>query len=196
MDLKIRNEYLSLLNSLKEIPQRFDVVGIEKVTAEPKKYYYTSEAKRLYKDWFNKSDKRKHEVGQSDLMIEYLGKADNTFHALALIYHLEDNQDSQYIAQETISKVISTLKYFYDCAEYLYGYNFNKALDFAKSIASIRTKLNKKNGFSVGDIMRSKNSFRDLDKDLVQEALDVLEQYHHIKKTGKKGTKYIKYYWL
>ncbi len=78
------------------------------------------------------------------------------------------------------------------CADYLYGYNFNKSLDLAKKIVNIKTKLKKKNGL-VLDITRSKNSFRDLDKELVQEALDILEQYHHIKKTNKQGVKYTKY---
>ena len=191
----VESEYLNLLNRLKQIPQRFDIVDNEKVKAEPKKYYYTSEAKSLYVDWFNKSENRKLESGQSDLMVEYLGKADNTFHTLALIYHLVDNQDSKHITKDTIAKVITTLGYFYNCADYLYGYNFSKSLELAKKIANMRTKLNNKNGFSAGDITRV-TGFRSLDKDLVQEALDVLEQYHHIKKTGKKGTKYIKYYWL
>ncbi len=34
-------------------------------------------------------------------MIEYLGKATNTFHALALIYHLADNQDSNFISKSS-----------------------------------------------------------------------------------------------
>jgi hypothetical protein len=92
--------------------------------------------------------------------------------------------------------VVSTLKYFYDCADYLYGYNFSKSLDLAKKIASMKTKLDNKNGFSIGDITRSKNSFRDLDKELVQESLGILETYHHIKQSEKQGAKYTKYSWL
>ncbi|API87535.1 DUF3987 domain-containing protein [Francisella uliginis] len=196
LDFGIKSKYINLLNKLKNIPQRFNIVDNEKVKAEPKKYSYTSEAKSLYIEWFNNTEKVKNESGQSDLMIEYLGKATNTFHALALIYHLADNQDSDHISKEVVQKVITTLDYFYDCADYLYGYNFNKSLDLAKKIVNIKTKLKKKNGFSIGDITRSKNSFRDLDKELVQEALDILEQYHHIKKTDKQGIKYTKYDWL
>ncbi|OIN83249.1 hypothetical protein KX00_184 [Francisella sp. TX07-6608] len=195
LDFGIKSEYLNLLNKLKNIPQRFNIVDNEKVKADPKKYSYTSEAKSLYIDWFNNSEKVKNESGQSDLMIEYLGKATNTFHALALIYHLADNQDSDHINKEVIQKVITTLDYFYDCADYLYGYNFNKSLDLAKKILDIKSQLKKKNGFSIGDVTRP-TSFRKLDKELVQESLDILEQYHHIKKTDKKGTKYTKYDWL
>ena len=36
-------------------------------------------------------------------------------------------------------------------------------------------------------LLEVKNSLRNLDKDLVQEALDILEQYHHIRKTDKQG---------
>ena len=196
LDYGIKNKYLKLLNKLQQIPQKFKIVDNEVVKSEPKKYTYTSEAKRLYIEWFNKSEKRKLESGQSDLMIEYLGKANNTFHAMALIYHLADNHDSEHISKEVIQKVIATLDYFYNCADYLYGYNFNKALDLAKKIICIKTKLNNKNGFSIGDITRSKNSFRNLDKDLVQESIDILEQYNHIKKTNKQGIKYTKYDWL
>ena len=196
LDVDIGNGYISLLNELKNIPQRFNIVDNEKVQTEPKKYSYTGEAKNLYIDWFNELEKRKLESGQSDLMIEYLGKANNTFHALALIYHLADNQNSDYIRKDVVQKVIDTLDYFYNCADYLYSYNFNKALDLARNILDIRPKLKNKNGFSIGDITRSKNSFRNLDKDLVQEALKILEQYNHIKETGTKGTKYIKYDWL
>ncbi|MGQ4004389.1 DUF3987 domain-containing protein [Francisellaceae bacterium CB52] len=195
LDFGIKSEYLNLLNKLKNIPQRFNIVDNEKVKAEPKKYYYTNEARGLYIDWFNKSEKRKLESGQSDLMIEYLGKATNTFHALALIYNLADNKDSDYISKEVVEKVIATLEYFYNCADYLYGYNFNKSLDLAKKIVGMRTKLKKKNGFTIGDVTRD-TVFRKLDKELVQESLDILEQYHHIIKTDKRGTKYAKYDWL
>ncbi|AXA33174.1 DUF3987 domain-containing protein [Francisella adeliensis] len=195
LSFDIKSSYENLLNSLKQIPQRFNIVDNEKVKTEPKKYNYTSEAKRLYIDWFNNIEKVKNESGQSDLMIEYLGKATNTFHALALIYHLADNQDNYNINKEVVQKVIATLEYFYDCADYLYGYNFNKSLDLAKKIVDIKSKLNNKKGFSIGDITRP-TSYRKLDKELVQEALDILEQYHHIIKTDKKGTKYYKYHWL
>ncbi|AEI35514.1 DUF3987 domain-containing protein [Francisella salina] len=195
LDFRIKSEYLNLLNKLKNIPQRFNIVDNEKVKAEPKKCSYTNEAKSLYIDWFNKNEKVKNESGQSDLMIEYLGKANNTFHALALIYHLADNHDNDHINKEVVQKVITTLEYFYNCADYLYGYNFNKSLDLAKKIVNIKTKLKKKNGFSIGDVTRE-TVFRKLDKELVQEALDILEQNHHIKKTDKKGTKYTKYDWL
>lgn len=196
LDFGVKSEYLNLLNKLQQIPQKFNIVDNEKVKSEPKKYYYTKEAKSLYIDWFNKNEKVKNESGQSDLMIEYLGKANNTFHAMALIYHLANNQDSDHISKEVMQKVIATIDYFYNCADYLYGYNFNKALDLAKKIIGIKTKLNNKNGFSIGDITRSKNSFRNLDKDLVQESIDILEQYNHIKKTNKQGIKYTKYDWL
>lgn len=191
----IKSSYDNLLNNLKQIPQRFSIVDNEKVKAEPKKYSYTSEAKSLYIDWFNNNEKVKNESGQSDLMIEYLGKATNTFHALALIYHLADNHDSDHINKEVVQKVVATLDYFYDCADYLYGYNFNKSLDLAKKIINIKSKLKNKNGFSIGDVTRE-TVFRKLDKELGQEALDMLEQYHHIRKADKKGTKYTKYHWL
>ena len=196
LDFEVKSDYANLVNRLNKIPQRFNIVDNEKVTVEPKKYYYTKEAKSLYIDWFNNNEKIKLENGQSDLMVEYLGKADNTFHSLALIYHLADNQDSDHIAQETINMVVSTLKYFYDCADYLYGYNFSKSLDLAKKIASMKTKLDNKNGFTRSDITRSKNSFRDLDKELVQEALGILETYHHIKQSEKQGASSTKYDWL
>ena len=114
---------------------------------------------------------------------------------MALIYNLADNKDSDYISKEVVEKVIATLEYFYNCADYLYGYNFNKSLDLAKKIVGMRTKLKKKNGFTIGDVTRD-TVFRKLDKELVQEALDILEQYHHIIKTDKRGTKYAKYDWL
>ncbi|MEY8872275.1 DUF3987 domain-containing protein [Francisella philomiragia] len=156
LDFRIKSEYLNLLNKLKNIPQRFNIVDNEKVKAEPKKYTYTNEAKSLYIDWFNNNEKVKNESGQSDLMIEYLGKATNTFHALALIYHLADNHDNDHISKEVVQKVIATLDYFYDCADYLYGYNFNKSLDLAKKIVNIKTKLKKKNGFSIGILLEVK----------------------------------------
>ncbi|QIW10592.1 DUF3987 domain-containing protein [Francisella sp. LA112445] len=188
--------YQSMLNELNKIPQRFNIIDNERVKSEPKKYSYTKEAKSLYADWFDNNEKVKNESGQSDLMIEYLGKANNTFHALALIYHLAYKNSGNHISKEVVQKVIASLNYFYDCADYLYSDNFNKSLDLAKKIVDIKPKLKNKNGFSIGDITRSKSSFRVLGKDLVQEALDVLEQYHHIKKTNNKGTKYNKYYWL
>ncbi|AEB27870.1 DUF3987 domain-containing protein [Francisella hispaniensis] len=195
LDFGVKSEYLNLLNKLKNIPQRFNIVDNEKVIEEPKKYSYTNDADSLYTKWYDKNHEVIKENGQSDLMIEYLGKATNTFHALALIYHLADNHDSDHISKEVVEKVIATLDYFYDCADYLYGYNFNKSLDLAKKIVNIKSKLKKKNGFTIGDVTRE-TVFRKLDKELVQEALDTLEQYHHIIKTDKQGVKYTKYDWL
>ncbi len=95
-------KYISLINNLKNIPERFNIIDNEVVKSEPVIYQYTNEAKSIYIQWFNEVQKDIQRSDHSDLMIEYLGKADNTFHTLALIYHLADNQDTNIIAKDTV----------------------------------------------------------------------------------------------
>ncbi|APD50185.1 DUF3987 domain-containing protein [Francisella hispaniensis] len=191
----IESRYINLINNLKNIPERFNIVDNEIVKSEPNIYQYTSEAKSVYIEWFNEVQKDIQRSDHSDLMIEYLGKADNTFHTLALIYHLAGNQDTNIIAKDTVERVVLMMAYLYECANYLYGDDFDEVRNVAQKIIDRKSKFNNKNGFSVGDVARPK-IFRKLDKELLESALEMLANYNHIQKTNSMGTKYTKYKWL
>lgn len=191
----VEARYISLINNLKNIPERFNIVDNEIVKSEPSIYQYTSEAKSVYIEWFNEVQKDIQRSDHSDLMIEYLGKADNTFHTLSLIYHLADNQETNIIAKDTVERVVLMMAYLYECANYLYGDDFNIVRDTAQKILDRKGKFNNKKGFSIGDIRRP-HIFRNLDTEIVESAIEMLVEYNCIEKTNSTGTKYTKYKWL
>ncbi len=85
--------------------------------------------------------------------------------------------------------------YLYECANYLYGDDFDEVRNVAQKIIDRKSKFNNKNGFSVGDVARLK-IFKSQNRESLDSALEMLVNYNHIQKTNNFGVKYVKYKWL
>lgn len=185
LDRDIDNSYKELLYRLKQIPERTNIVDNQKVVSEPLKFKYTDEAKKEYIEWHNQLQNDIQRRDQSDLMIEYLGKADNTFHALAVIFHLAENTDQEYISVQTVEQVIMLMLYFLDCAKYLYDDTYDLSINTAKEVLNRKSKFSNDNGFTISDIYRSSNKWRKIGKELISDSLKILDEHNYIYLTDK-----------
>ena len=190
----IEANYISLVGQLRAIPERFNMADNQIVESEPTSYQYTKEAKDVYIDWYNELQRDIQKKDQSDLMIEYLGKADNTFHTIALIFHLSESKGVSHITKDTVDKVVLLMLYFYECANYLYGDDTDLKTTTAKKILNFKSRLGSE--FTLRDAMRSTTALNKLGVDLVDDALTLLDEHNFIdvSKVNKKGKSVYK--WL
>ncbi|APC96292.1 hypothetical protein [Francisella frigiditurris] len=118
-------------------------------------------------------------------MVEYLGKADNTFHALALIFHLAETSNQEYISVKTVEQVIMLMLYFNDCAKYLYDDTYDLSINTAKEVLARKSKFSNDKGFTVSDIYRSGIKWRNVGKELISDGLKLLDEHNYIYLTDK-----------
>ena len=190
--------YRSLFESLRAIKERVDIVNTNEIAkAPPQEFYYSEEAKLMYTDWFKSVEDKRHKKNQNDLMIEYLGKSDNTFHSLALIFHLCSGSNSRYISEETTMSVVFFMMYLIECAEWLFT-DKDDVLNMAEYILTKPFKEQPKNftftasslGVKWSSIKRKANN----NNDLIAESLELLCSRNYLVENGySSNSKYKKY---
>lgn len=185
-DISIK--YTSLFERLRAITERTEIInGNEIATAPPKEYFYSKEAKEVFIDWFNANETKKHNSNQNDLKVEYLGKTTNTFHSLALIFHLSENNSSNYISEVTANKVVNFIYYLYECAKYLFEDESIQLIEIAKEILEKQDIIVNWTGgkFTKAKIRASTNAFKKHNKDELYMAIDYLVEKNYIKMIEK-----------
>ncbi|AJI75497.1 hypothetical protein BZ13_1595 [Francisella philomiragia subsp. philomiragia ATCC 25015] len=196
-DPLIEQKYKSLVDKLHNISERITYVGSEKKIAEPKRFYYSENADYVFSDWF-KSYQLKRINEKTPLIKECLNKLDNTFHTLALIFHLAENGDNEQITEDVANRIITFIYYLMACFKYLYEDDYNKLENIATDILDGKSTIVKKWG-SKFTVARAKNSTRRFDKYNKEEfklAIDILESNNYIKKVGNSYQETGEYSWL
>lgn len=184
----IKREYFSLFQKLKDIPERTAIVNSnEVVIAPPKEYFYSNEAKYVFIDWFNANERKKHDDSQTDLIVEYLSKASNTFNALALIFHLSETPENSYISEATANRVVNFMVYLYECVKYLYSNDSMKLVDIAKVVLESKEVITKTYGnkFTKAQARNATRKFEPYSKEELFMSIDYLVEKNHMKLVDK-----------
>lgn len=149
------------------ISERITYVGSEKKIAEPKRFYYSENADYVFSDWF-KSYQLKRINEKTPLIKECLNKLDNTFHTLALIFHLAENGENEQITENVANRIITFIDYLMACFKYLYEDDYHEldrlAIDLLKDKDKIIDKF--KDGFTINNLKQSSRKWREKTREL------------------------------
>ncbi|MFC4892241.1 DUF3987 domain-containing protein [Pseudofrancisella aestuarii] len=197
-EIVIEDNYKQVFIRLNNIPYSIDVLDGQHITNEPLVYEYSKEAQNRFEEWFISNEDLKHDKYTSQNIREYLCKAENTIHSLALIFHLSENSiEDKIINIKYINMAINLIEFSTEQAKYMYGELAYNTSELASALLLRMDKLKEmqqKNSYIDRRLIKQRGWTSLKDYSIIDEVLEHLYEYGYLKKlseTTRKTTRYI-----